>query len=126
MRFQELGYRLRVADMPLHAQRQRLDPGDGEERVDRRHRRTQVAQAYGVAVHRHREVAERLVEAQSVIGRLGLAQARKLVVLRPVETAAVDHHRSEEHTSELQSLMRISYAVFCVKKKTKTTIILYT
>src|SRR3546814_4999305 len=27
-------------------------------------------------------------------------------------------HRSEEHTSELQSLMRISYAVFCLKKKT--------
>src|SRR3546814_23732 len=31
------------------------------------------------------------------------------------------HKRSEEHTSELQSLMRISYAVFCLKKKTKTT-----
>src|SRR3546814_4134715 len=31
----------------------------------------------------------------------------------PVETLA----RSEEHTSELQSLMRISYAVFCLKKK---------
>src|SRR3546814_8925658 len=33
------------------------------------------------------------------------------------------HHRrprSEEHTSELQSLMRISYAVFCLKKKTRT------
>src|SRR3546814_3619741 len=29
-------------------------------------------------------------------------------------------HRSEEHTSELQSLMRISYAVFCLKKKNKT------
>src|SRR3546814_2515634 len=29
-----------------------------------------------------------------------------------------DHPRSEEHTSELQSLMRISYAVFCLKKKT--------
>src|SRR3546814_6907067 len=29
--------------------------------------------------------------------------------------------RSEEHTSELQSLMRISYAVFCLKKKKKTT-----
>src|SRR3546814_5984575 len=29
--------------------------------------------------------------------------------------------RSEEHTSELQSLMRISYAVFCLKKKTYTT-----
>src|SRR3546814_6460426 len=30
--------------------------------------------------------------------------------------------RSEEHTSELQSLMRISYAVFCLKKKTNKTI----
>src|SRR3546814_2612747 len=29
--------------------------------------------------------------------------------------------RSEEHTSELQSLMRISYAVFCLKKKNSTT-----
>src|SRR3546814_7114277 len=32
------------------------------------------------------------------------------------------HARSEEHTSELQSLMRISYAVFCLKKKKKTQI----
>src|SRR3546814_8456529 len=31
--------------------------------------------------------------------------------------------RSEEHTSELQSLMRISYAVFCLNKKTKNTTI---
>src|SRR3546814_1889169 len=31
-----------------------------------------------------------------------------------------NQHRSEEHTSELQSLMRISYAVFCLKKKTRT------
>src|SRR3546814_4787668 len=31
------------------------------------------------------------------------------------------YHRSEEHTSELQSLMRISYAVFCLKTKNKTT-----
>src|SRR3546814_11862344 len=30
-----------------------------------------------------------------------------------------NRHRSEEHTSELQSLMRISYAVFCLKKKKK-------
>src|SRR3546814_4335789 len=30
-------------------------------------------------------------------------------------------YRSEEHTSELQSLMRISYAVFCLKKKNKKT-----
>src|SRR3546814_4191216 len=35
---------------------------------------------------------------------------------------ALDQERSEEHTSELQSLMRISYAVFCLKKKRKKTI----
>src|SRR3546814_3147687 len=34
-----------------------------------------------------------------------------------VEVAAARKLRSEEHTSELQSLMRISYAVFCLKKK---------
>src|SRR3546814_10378763 len=33
--------------------------------------------------------------------------------------STLDPHRSEEHTSELQSLMRISYAVFCLKKKKK-------
>src|SRR3546814_14678217 len=33
----------------------------------------------------------------------------------------VELERSEEHTSELQSLMRISYAVFCLKKKTRRT-----
>src|SRR3546814_10025951 len=42
---------------------------------------------------------------------------------RRVLDAIPDKPRSEEHTSELQSLMRISYAVFCLKKKThnKTT-----
>src|SRR3546814_2644134 len=43
--------------------------------------------------------------------------------LRQLPCACVRHLlavRSEEHTSELQSLMRISYAVFCLKKKTKT------
>src|SRR3546814_2210097 len=34
--------------------------------------------------------------------------------------ARISMERSEEHTSELQSLMRTSYAVFCLKKKTKT------
>src|SRR3546814_2532549 len=34
----------------------------------------------------------------------------------------VDNPRSEEHTSELQSLMRISYAVFCLNKKNKQRI----
>src|SRR3546814_8387613 len=39
---------------------------------------------------------------------------------RRLHTAVVDL-RSEEHTSELQSLMRISYAVFCLKKKKRRT-----
>src|SRR3546814_501664 len=34
-----------------------------------------------------------------------------------IDRSRADHIRSEEHTSELQSLMRISYAVFCLKKK---------
>src|SRR3546814_2905471 len=40
---------------------------------------------------------------------------RTLVALQMLRS-----RRSEEHTSELQSLMRISYAVFCLKKKTET------
>src|SRR3546814_9089287 len=45
---------------------------------------------------------------------LGIAAAREL------GSKLAAFLRSEEHTSELQSLMRISYAVFCLKKKTKS------
>src|SRR3546814_8550603 len=41
------------------------------------------------------------------------------VAQRPAHRMAMAGGRSEEHTSELQSLMRTSYAVFCLKKKTK-------
>src|SRR3546814_7521656 len=41
--------------------------------------------------------------------------------VRALSTSAGLEKRSEEHTSELQSLMRISYAVFCLKKKKKNT-----
>src|SRR3546814_1603059 len=40
---------------------------------------------------------------------------------KPFQTIKDVGHRSEEHTSELQSLMRISYAVFCLKKKKNHT-----
>src|SRR3546814_3319911 len=45
-----------------------------------------------------------------------------ILVLKDIQVSAAtstdgNGHRSEEHTSELQSLMRISYAVFCLKKK---------
>src|SRR3546814_6280871 len=39
---------------------------------------------------------------------------------RAIFRTRCDQSRSEEHTSELQSLMRISYAVFCLKKKNNT------
>src|SRR3546814_6857442 len=43
-----------------------------------------------------------------------------------VITEAADADRSEEHTYELQSLMRISYAVFCLKKKKTDTTVQHT
>src|SRR3546814_2136697 len=46
-----------------------------------------------------------------VIGLIGIGRDQHV-------QAFLDPVRSEEHTSELQSLMRISYAVFCLKKKT--------
>src|SRR3546814_8583561 len=49
---------------------------------------------------------------------LMLTDVQHLLSLNPLEPALYDA-RSEEHTSELQSLMRISYAVFCLKKKQK-------
>src|SRR3546814_2629487 len=45
-----------------------------------------------------------------------------VVVTLPASASAPAAGRSEEHTSELQSLMRISYAVFCLKKKTYNNI----
>src|SRR3546814_10088302 len=48
-------------------------------------------------------------------------QAAEQVVVDDFEVEQVD--RSEEHTSELQSLMRISYAVFCLNKKTEQMMI---
>src|SRR3546814_7622791 len=62
------------------------------------------------------EIADVAVIGAGVVGcavarRLTLAGARVVVAEKAVD-------RSEEHTSELQSLMRISYAVFCLKKKT--------
>src|SRR3546814_1884959 len=52
-----------------------------------------------------------------------LGERRFCVTGTPTDAVmmAVAHVRSEEHTSELQSLMRISYAVFCLKKKKKQT-----
>src|SRR3546814_2058043 len=51
----------------------------------------------------------------------GLSQVDKAILGHICPLFHVGCARSEEHTSELQSLMRISYAVFCLKKKIKNT-----
>src|SRR3546814_5930328 len=53
--------------------------------------------------------------------RFGHVWTRRLKRPSPTEQPESAAPRSEEHTSELQSLMRLSYAVFCLKKKKKTT-----
>src|SRR3546814_4031465 len=76
------------------------------------------------------------IRSQPQLERIGKLRKALLVFHSPVDTtvgvenaaqifAAAKHPksfvRSEEHTSELQSLMRISYAVFCLKKKSEST-----
>src|SRR3546814_945157 len=66
-------------------------------------------------------VAERAVEAARIFGRIGhdLDVDMAFTLQRVTDQADA---RSEEHTSELQSLMRISYAVFCLKQKNNIVI----
>src|SRR3546814_3059818 len=78
-----------------------------------RQRATLVSQARG-----------RVLEIGIGTGRnLPFYDRDKLESLQGLDPAAQMHGRSEEHTSELQSLMRISYAVFCFKKKIDTKMI---
>src|SRR3546814_3277368 len=76
------------------------------------------------ADHR-RSAAELLREAAGVrnVGvEIGHPDRQRAVTVSPARTGALKRSdKSEEHTSELQSLMRISYAVFCLKKKKKTS-----
>src|SRR3546814_1083912 len=69
--------------------------------------------------------------ASGCLEDLGIAERRPcpvrvrgdaILLVRRLCRRGFRFHRSEEHTSELQSLMRISYAVFCLKKKIHTTI----
>src|SRR3546814_4872066 len=57
---------------------------------------------------------DRMAHRLEIIDQYVAVDAELLVYQR-----GANDPRSEEHTSELQSLMRISYAVFCLKKKTK-------
>src|SRR3546814_4612951 len=69
------------------------------------------------------EVLEHTVDPEAVVRRLLdiVSAAGTLVLTVPdgrKDQFPAKEYRSEEHTSELQSLMRISYAVFCLKQKT--------
>src|SRR3546814_2456976 len=60
----------------------------------------------------------------SLVGRVGITIGDDVTIAPDLYVTDHNHtyddeDRSEEHTSELQSLMRISYAVFCLKKKKK-------
>src|SRR3546814_8824025 len=90
-------------------------------------RRPQDHAARGLLLSDHRRGWHRRAADRAYGGRRALALARRAVGERSRQPAGAHRERrremvrSEEHTSELQSLMRISYAVFCLKKKNKTT-----
>src|SRR3546814_3665697 len=58
---------------------------------------------------------------RALVALVPMAPITWMIRIQVATMLARDELRSEEHTSELQSLMRISYAVFCLKKKTKHT-----
>src|SRR3546814_9169608 len=61
--------------------------------------------------------AQRLRRAADLTGNRADRSPLRAVLARMLQHHPHGSRRSEEHTSELQSLMRISYAVFCLKKK---------
>src|SRR3546814_10616709 len=68
-------------------------------------------------------ITKRDIEGLHISGLTGISEqgdaAKYLISAATGGKFADGRGRSEEHTSELQSLMRISYAVFCLKKKTR-------
>src|SRR3546814_4168827 len=70
-----------------------------------------VGRGQTLAVIESREAASLNAEIEAARARLALAESN----LRREQRLFNERVRSEEHTSELQSLMRISYAVFCLK-----------
>src|SRR3546814_8484011 len=75
----------------------------------------------GINVVENEEGDEEEQEADPGVEEVDAGDSQTFVVEKKKETVdRTDDPRSEEHTSELQSLMRISYAVFCLKKKRKT------
>src|SRR3546814_8286642 len=70
--------------------------------------------------HRGARLCDHRLAALPARRRVPAANERGRPALYAFRAAGTVGSRSEEHTSELQSLMRISYAVFCLKKKKQT------
>src|SRR3546814_5326395 len=85
-------------------------------------RRARRAGCQGPGLQRRRGVETRLVAVRlrPVVGHghCSIGEGKRMIP-RSATEIAISCVRSEEHTSELQSLMRISYDVFCLKKKKK-------
>src|SRR3546814_2131004 len=77
-----------------------------------------VGQRIGVDRHRHAARLTEGADAADLVARDALGLRRRHHRRRLAAERRGEPLRSEEHTSELQSLMRISSAVFCLKKKT--------
>src|SRR3546814_3565504 len=84
---------------------------------ERRQRREGVAQG-GVLAEVQRGAVTGVELAQRTSGRFTAIRRWRGVGFDVIPETGFQHHRSEEHTSELQSLMRNSYAVFCLNTKT--------
>src|SRR3546814_4814969 len=93
-----------------------IEPGvDGvEHRAGGRHAEMRLELRRGIGGDDGDRIAAADAAPRQRRGEPAAAHVECGVIVTPV---AVDDGRSEEHTSELQSLMRISYAVFCLKKK---------
>src|SRR3546814_3414259 len=83
--------------------------------------RSPLCKVSGIRINSVAVTGEVTVSSAKKVGAATIAPPmpkRRSIGLRPKRSArAPKTGRSEEHTSELQSLMRISYAVFCLKKK---------
>src|SRR3546814_4602483 len=80
-----------------------------------RHRRRRKCQSHAT---RHGGTANPPTASRAALRIIVVGPATEFPKTNVAKASRPDMSRSEEHTSELQSLMRISYAVFCVKKKT--------
>src|SRR3546814_5114314 len=100
---------------------QRQGPGRG--RVGNKQRPASIKIAAGLAAAMQGIVAIEF-GAKAPYRRIVALTARQGGVGLATQNALLATIRSEEHTSELQSLMRISYAVFCLKKNTKQNTLL--